>query len=181
MRRPAAENRVVVVAMVSIHSVSEYLLCIQPGRPESSQAAENAKRMSPDRAAGKPMGRAVTSQNSNPKTPRVVIVGAGFGGLYAARALRHAGVQVILIDRRNHHTFQPLLYQVATAGLSPGDIATPIRWIFRGSQNVEVLLAEVTDFDLARKVVKAGDLKSRTTTCWWLREPVMRTSAMTIG
>jgi len=86
-------------------------------------------------------------------------VGAGFGGLYAARALRHAGVQVILIDRRNHHTFQPLLYQVATAGLSPGDIATPIRWIFRGSQNVEVLLAEVTDFDLARKVVKAGDLE----------------------
>ena len=98
------------------------------------------------------------SPTSTSGVPRVVIVGAGFGGLYAARALSHAAVQVVLIDRRNHHLFQPLLYQVATAGLSPGEIATPIRWIFRGARNVEVLLAEVTDFDLARKVVKAGEL-----------------------
>ena len=73
----------------------------------------------------------------------VVIVGGGFGGLYAARALQDVDVQVTLLDRRNHHVFQPLLYQVATAALSPGDIASPIRWILRRQKNVEVLLAEV--------------------------------------
>jgi len=84
---------------------------------------------------------------------RVVIVGGGFGGLYAARALRNAPVAVTLIDRKNHHNFQPLLYQVATAGLSPGDIAKPLREILRGQKNAEVLMAEVTGFDLARKQV----------------------------
>ena len=64
--------------------------------------------------------------------PRVVIVGAGFGGLLAARTLARYPVRVALVDRQNHHTFQPLLYQVATAGLSPGEIAAPIRWIVRG-------------------------------------------------
>jgi NADH:ubiquinone reductase (H+-translocating) len=91
-------------------------------------------------------------------TPRIVVVGGGFGGLLAARKLAHARVQVTLIDRKNHHTFQPLLYQVATAGLSPGEIAAPIRWIVRG-RNVEVLLGEVQDFDLARRVVKLSDLE----------------------
>jgi NADH:ubiquinone reductase (H+-translocating) len=85
--------------------------------------------------------------------PRVVIVGAGFGGLTAARKLAHSPVQVTVIDRKNHHTFQPLLYQVATAGLSPGEIAAPIRWILGGRPNVEVLMEEVTDFDLGRGVV----------------------------
>jgi NADH dehydrogenase len=75
--------------------------------------------------------------------PRVVIVGGGFGGLYAARALDGAPVDVTLLDRRNHHTFQPLLYQVATAGLNPADIAVPIRRIVRHQRNVEVLLADV--------------------------------------
>jgi NADH:ubiquinone reductase (H+-translocating) len=89
--------------------------------------------------------------------PRVVIVGAGFGGLNAAQALASAPVNITVIDRRNHHTFQPLLYQVATAGLSPGEIATPIRSILSGHKNIEVLMAEVTSFDLARKVVKASD------------------------
>jgi NADH dehydrogenase len=83
--------------------------------------------------------------------PRVVIVGAGFGGLYAARKLANRPVQVTVLDRSNHHTFQPLLYQVATAGLSPGEIAYPIRAIFKNNQNVEVLLGEVTGFDLARR------------------------------
>jgi NADH dehydrogenase len=86
--------------------------------------------------------------------PTVVIVGAGFGGLYAARILARKSVRVILIDRKNHHTFQPLLYQVATAGLSPAEIAAPVRWIFRGDRNVEVLLGEVQDFDLERRLVK---------------------------
>jgi NADH dehydrogenase len=90
-------------------------------------------------------------------TPRVVIVGAGFGGLLAARTLARQPVRVTLIDRKNHHTFQPLLYQVATAGLSPGEIAAPIRWILRGRRNVQVLLGEVRDFDLARRVVKLLD------------------------
>jgi len=83
----------------------------------------------------------------------VVIVGGGFGGLYAARALRDLDVEVTLLDRRNHHVFQPLLYQVATAALSPGDIASPIRWILRRQKNVEVLLAEVRRVDVARRVL----------------------------
>ncbi len=89
---------------------------------------------------------------------RVVIVGGGFGGLYAARALRREPVQVTLIDRRNHHVFQPLLYQVAMAALSPGEIASPIRWILRGQKNVEVILAEATGVDLAanRLILKDG-------------------------
>ncbi len=85
------------------------------------------------------------------------MVGAGFGGLVAARALARYPVRITLIDRQNFHTFQPLLYQVATAGLSPGEIAAPIRWILRNRRNVEVLMAEVQDFDLARKVVKLPD------------------------
>ncbi len=89
--------------------------------------------------------------------PRVVIVGAGFGGLYAAQALAHARARITVVDRRNHHTFQPLLYQVATAGLSPGEIAAPIRSILRRCKNVEVLMAEVTGFDLDRRVVQTGD------------------------
>jgi len=86
--------------------------------------------------------------------PRVVVVGAGFGGLEAARKLARLPVRVTLIDRKNHHTFQPLLYQVATAGISPGEIAAPVRWILRGRRNVEVLLGQVTGFDLVRKTVQ---------------------------
>jgi NADH:ubiquinone reductase (H+-translocating) len=89
--------------------------------------------------------------------PRVVIIGGGFGGLKAARQLRNADVRVTLVDRKNHHTFQPLLYQVATAGLSPSEIAAPIRWILHSQQNVEVLLGEVVGFDLERKQVKLAD------------------------
>ena len=85
--------------------------------------------------------------------PRVAIIGGGFGGLGAARALRRARVKVTLIDRRNHHLFQPLLYQVATAGLSPSDIATPIRRILRNQKNAEVLLAEARSIDLAAKTI----------------------------
>ena len=95
--------------------------------------------------------------NSKSK-PRVVVVGAGFGGLNAARALARAPVQVIVIDRKNHHTFQPLLYQVATGGLSPGEIASPIRSILSGHNNIEVLMAEVTGFDLERRIVETSDL-----------------------
>lgn len=89
---------------------------------------------------------------------RVVVVGGGFGGLYAAKALGNApGIDVTLVDRRNFHLFQPLLYQVATAGLSPGDIASPLRGILRGCQNVMVIMGEVTDFDLDAKAVILTD------------------------
>jgi NADH dehydrogenase len=91
------------------------------------------------------------------KTSRVTIVGAGFGGLLAARTLSRYPVRITLVDRQNFHTFQPLLYQVATAGLSPGEIAAPIRWILRGRRNVEVLMSEAQDFDLSRRVVKLED------------------------
>ena len=89
--------------------------------------------------------------------PDIVIIGGGFGGLYAARALKHAGAQITIIDRRNHHVFQPLLYQVAMAALSPGDIASPIRWILRRQQNVEVLLAEARRIDVEHKRVILAD------------------------
>src|SRR5947209_14945527 len=88
---------------------------------------------------------------------RVVIVGGGFGGLYAARALRHAPVQVTLLDRRNFHLFQPLLYQVATGGLSPANIAAPLRAVLKRQKNTQVLLAEVVDFDLAGRRVLLTD------------------------
>jgi len=92
------------------------------------------------------------------RRPHVVIVGGGFGGLYAARALAGRPVRVTLLDRRNHHLFQPLLYQVATAALNPSDIAMPLRSILRRAANVTVLLAEVEAVDLAaRRLVLDGD------------------------
>src|SRR5690242_10260539 len=91
--------------------------------------------------------------------PRVVVVGSGFGGLEATRKLAKLPVDITLIDRRNHHTFQPLLYQVATAGISPGEIAAPIRWILRGRNNVEVLMDEVVGVDLQHKRVQLSDLQ----------------------
>src|SRR5271167_949575 len=85
---------------------------------------------------------------------RFVIVGGGFGGLEAAKSLARLPVQITLVDRRNHHTFQPLLYQVATAGLSPAEIAAPIREVLAKYDNVEVLLGEVLGFDLERRIAK---------------------------
>lgn len=85
--------------------------------------------------------------------PHVVVIGGGFGGLDAARALADAPVRVTLIDRHNYHLFQPLLYQVATASLSPGDIASPIRWVLRRQKNVKVLLAEARRIDPVRREI----------------------------
>ena len=89
--------------------------------------------------------------------PKVVIIGGGFGGLQAAKELANEAVEVALIDRKNHHTFQPLLYQVATAVLSPGEIASPIRRILHRAKNVEVILGEAIGFDLDKNLVKLYD------------------------
>ncbi|MEM9660020.1 MAG: FAD-dependent oxidoreductase, partial [Planctomycetota bacterium] len=89
--------------------------------------------------------------------PHVVVVGGGFGGLETARRLRKADVRVTLVDRRNYHLFQPLLYQVATGALSPANIATPLRSIVRRQSNCEVLLAEVVDFDPENRVLLLAD------------------------
>jgi len=89
-----------------------------------------------------------------PGLPQVIIIGGGFGGLAAAKRLRRAACDVTVVDRYNHHVFQPLLYQVATAGLSPGDIASPIRWILRKQQRLRVLLANVEHIDSAAKEIQ---------------------------
>src|SRR5256714_1627324 len=88
--------------------------------------------------------------------PRVVIVGAGFGGLTAAKELAGSVFDVTVVDQHNHHLFQPLLYQVATAGLSPADIAAPIRSVLRRQDNTEVLLAEVTGIDSGHVLLQDG-------------------------
>src|ERR1700712_5992300 len=96
--------------------------------------------------------------NSATRRPRVVVIGAGFGGINAAMALGKMAVDVTIVDKKNHHTFQPLLYQVALAVLSPGEIAQPIRSILRDNTNTEVVMDEVTGFDInARRVhLKSG-------------------------
>ena len=90
-------------------------------------------------------------------TPHVVILGGGFGGLAAAKALARADVRVTLVDRHNYHLFQPLLYQVATATLSAGDIGAPIRWVLRRASNVRVLLGEARSVDVASRRVQLSD------------------------
>ncbi len=102
-------------------------------------------------------GVEVTGPGARQQTPQVVILGGGFAGLYAAKALKDAPVQVTVIDRRNHHLFQPMLYQVATAALNPSDIASPIRSILRHSRNTEVVLAEVKAVDVEGREVKLTD------------------------
>ena len=89
--------------------------------------------------------------------PKVVIIGGGFGGLQAAKELANEAVEVALIDRKNHHTFQPLLYQVATAVLSPGEIASPIRRILHRAKNIEVILGEAIDLDVDKSLIKLFD------------------------
>ena len=97
----------------------------------------------------------MTSIDTASPRPRVVIIGAGFGGLSAAKQLARAPFDISIVDRHNYHLFQPLLYQVATAGLSPGDIASPTRGILSRQKNAKVILAKVSDIDTARSEVIA--------------------------
>ena len=114
--------------------------------------------------------------------PRVLIVGGGFAGLHAAKWLAHLPVDVTVVDRRNHHTFQPLLYQVAMAVLSPADIAQPIRTILRHERNAQVLMDEVVRIDVsARQVTLAAAHGSTTTTSFSPPAPPTPTSATTSG
>jgi NADH:quinone reductase (non-electrogenic) len=110
--------------------------------------------------AVKPPG--MSERRTGVSHPHVVVVGAGFGGLSTVQALHKAPVDITLIDQRNHHLFQPLLYQVATAGLSPADIAAPIRAITRGYRNVRVLLGEVIEVDVTNRSVSILDVSVRT-------------------
>ena len=96
----------------------------------------------------------ISKYNASKSLPHLVVIGGGFGGLTVAKALKRAPIKITLVDRQNHHLFQPLLYQVASAVLSPGDIAVPIRWILRKQANTRVLLAEVTGIDISNKRVK---------------------------
>src|SRR6266853_5806326 len=106
----------------------------------------DAEELQPARSAARRPGQ----------KPRIVIIGGGFAGLAAAHALRHCDAEVVLIDRRNHHIFQPLLYQVATAVLSPSEIAAPIRQLEEKQRNLSVLLAEVTGVDVASRTIEAS-------------------------
>lgn len=101
----------------------------------------------------------MTTESRSPcaSSPRVVIIGGGFGGLYAARTLRNAPVEITVVDRIDHHLFQPLLYQVATAGLAPSEIAYPIRTVLPRQRNARVLLGDVTGIDVAAHAVMLRD------------------------
>jgi len=94
---------------------------------------------------------------AQPRAPRIVIVGGGFAGLEVAKALGRAGLPAVMLDRQNHHLFQPLLYQVATAALSATDVAEPIRKVLRRYESVQVLLGEVSEIDTARNTLRLAD------------------------
>ena len=136
-------------------------------------------------AAPNPPSAAKPGRTGGPARHRVVIIGGGFGGLYATKNLRKAGdlVDVTLIDRRNHHLFQPMLYQVATGALSPGEIAQPLRSILRRQKNTRVLLGEAVDIDAERREVRLSDGGARPLRHAHRRHaaPTTRTSATTSG
>src|SRR6187200_2868459 len=89
--------------------------------------------------------------------PHIVIIGGGFAGLYTARGLKHVDAEITVVDRHNYHLFQPLLYQVATAGLNPSDIAAPIRGILRKQKNISVILGDAESIDVNAKRVQLAD------------------------
>src|SRR5512146_3550 len=123
-------------------------------RLASGNGVHKMNPMSAESLADSKLPQPVEATPKTPSAPHIVIIGAGFGGLWAATALAHASVRLTVIDERNYHLFQPLLYQVATAGLSPADIAEPIRSILARQKNTRVLLGRVTGIDTARRAVR---------------------------
>src|SRR5262249_37073610 len=128
--------------------------CLLADRPVWRHSSSRARRAGGHGKTGAPLaGPLLDGPGMSERTPVVVIVGGGFGGLSAARALKNAPVQVVLIDRTNHHLFQPLLYQVAIATLSPAQIAAPIREVLGPQRNTTVVMGEVVGVDKDKKVV----------------------------
>src|SRR5262249_3516462 len=119
-------------------------------------AKQEGDPMSAISEATRPIEKSAVADETRAARKRVVIIGGGFAGIAAAHALRHADAEVVLIDRRNHHIFQPLLYQVATAVLSPAEIAAPIRQLEAKQRNVTGLLAEGTAVDVASRTLEAA-------------------------
>lgn len=146
-------KKVWLAAAVAATAAAGIALCAKAGAAASE--GENAERSGPSKtgaASGEP-GDPVNAMKAS--RPRVVIIGGGFAGISAAHVLGNKDVDVTLIDRTNHHVFQPLLYQVALATLAPSDISVPIRWLLRNFKNVEVLMAAADRIDAARQVVVA--------------------------
>jgi NADH dehydrogenase len=139
-----------------MHAVSAIKLMTD--KPVRSRLRKEGDPMSAMAEAAKPIETSFVGDESRPARKRIVIIGGGFAGLAAAHALRRADAEVLLIDRRNHHIFQPLLYQVATAVLSPAEIAAPIRQLEVKQRNVSVLLAEVIGVDVASRTIEASCL-----------------------
>lgn len=102
--------------------------------------------------------------------PRIVVIGAGFGGLNFCQKIPSHRARITVIDRQNHHLFQPLLYQVAAAGLSAVDIAQAVRALFSARPNLTVLVSEVTGFDLEKRIVRHAHGELHTISLWWRRE-----------
>src|SRR5258708_27499113 len=121
-----------------------------------SEALQEMRPRAPEVARPRASESVPTADAPEVRRTRIVIVGGGFAGIAAARALKHSDADVVLIDRRNHHIFQPLLYQVATAVLAPSDIAAPIRQLEVKQRNLSVLLAEVTGVDVASRTIAAS-------------------------
>ena len=143
--------------MTEIHDTINSTSADSPGQSRDSHPLSTSHTPLSGIRLGTPKNVEGAIHNRPVELPRVVIVGAGFGGLRTALALRNAPVQVTVIDRQNHHLFQPLLYWVATAGLSPADICSPIRGILRNQKNAEVFMDEVTGVDIQTNHVLMGD------------------------
>src|SRR5262249_40138680 len=124
-------------------------------------AKQEGDPMSAISEATLPIEKSAVADETRAARKRVVIVGGGFAGLAAAHALRYADAEVVRLDRRNHHKFQPLLYQVATAVLSPAEIAAPIRQLEAKQRNVTVLMAEVTGVDMSSRTLEAAPRGAR--------------------